>query len=89
MNTIMNTIMNDERTSKMNVPPTAPDTGYTALDRAASRGVLKRQRVQPFFIGKDARNLETLIDQVYAYRSNYKMQSYALWIPVATKEISA
>jgi L-alanine-DL-glutamate epimerase-like enolase superfamily enzyme len=29
-----------------------------------------------------------LIDQVYVYRSNYKMQSYALWIPVATVEFA-
>lgn len=49
---------------------------------------IQLQRVQPFFIGKDARDLETLIDQVYVYRSNYKMQSYALWIPVATVELA-
>lgn len=46
------------------------------------------QQVQPFFVGKDARNLDALIDQVYVHNSNYKMQSLALWIPVATVEFA-
>lgn len=46
------------------------------------------QQVAPFFIGKDARNLERLLDEVYVYKSNYKMQSYALWVPVATIEFA-
>ena len=45
-------------------------------------------RVQPFFIGKDARDLENLIDGVYLYESNYKLQNLALWIPVATVEFA-
>jgi len=45
-------------------------------------------RVQPFFIGKDARELENLIDSVYLYKSNYKLQNLALWIPVATVEFA-
>jgi L-alanine-DL-glutamate epimerase-like enolase superfamily enzyme len=45
-------------------------------------------RLRPFFIGKDARNLESLIDQVYVYQSNYKMQSLALWVPLATIEFA-
>jgi L-alanine-DL-glutamate epimerase-like enolase superfamily enzyme len=45
-------------------------------------------RLQPFFIGKDARNLEQLIDGVYVYNSNYKMQSLALWVPLATIEFA-
>lgn len=45
-------------------------------------------RVQPFFIGKDARDLESLIDQVYVYNSNYKLQNLALWIPIATIEFA-
>ncbi len=46
------------------------------------------QRVAPFFIGKDALDLDNLIDGVYRYRSNYKFQSYALWVPVATLEFA-
>ena len=45
-------------------------------------------RLQPFFIGKDARNLETLIEEVYVYQSNYKMQNLALWVPFATIEFA-
>lgn len=45
-------------------------------------------RLQPFFIGKDARDLEKLLDDVYVYESNYKMQSLALWVPLATIEFA-
>jgi L-alanine-DL-glutamate epimerase-like enolase superfamily enzyme len=45
-------------------------------------------RLQPFFIGKDARNLEQLLEGVYVYQSNYKMQSLALWVPLATIEFA-
>lgn len=45
-------------------------------------------RLQPFFIGKDARDLESLFDQVYVYQSNYKMQNLALWVPLATIEFA-
>lgn len=45
-------------------------------------------RLQPFFIGKDARNLEDLLEKVYVYRSNYKLQSLALWVPLATIEFA-
>jgi L-alanine-DL-glutamate epimerase-like enolase superfamily enzyme len=46
------------------------------------------RRVIPYFIGKEARDLESLIDGVYVYQSNYKMQNLALWIPVATVEFA-
>ena len=45
-------------------------------------------RVNPFFVGKDARDLDALIDGVYTYRSNYKLQSLALWVPLATVEFA-
>lgn len=45
-------------------------------------------RLQPFFIGKDARDLESLLEEVYVYDSNYKLQSLALWVPVATIEFA-
>lgn len=45
-------------------------------------------RLQPFFIGKDARNLEALLDEVYVYQSNYKLQNLALWVPLATIEFA-
>ena len=45
-------------------------------------------RLQSFFIGKDARELESLLEEVYVYQSNYKFQSLALWVPVATIEFA-
>ncbi len=45
-------------------------------------------RLQPFFIGKDARDLESLLEEVYVYESNYKLQSLALWVPLATIEFA-
>lgn len=43
-------------------------------------------RVQPFFIGKDARDLESLMENFYF--SNYKLQGLAIWIPFATLEFA-
>jgi L-alanine-DL-glutamate epimerase-like enolase superfamily enzyme len=46
------------------------------------------RRLQPFFPGKDARDLEKLLDEVYVYQSNYKLQNLALWVPLATIEFA-
>lgn len=46
------------------------------------------KRVIPFFINKDARQLDSLVDGVYLYQSNYKVQGQALWCPVAWVEFS-
>ncbi len=45
-------------------------------------------RVQPYFIGKDARDLEMLLEGVYVYASNYKLQNLAFWVPLATLEFA-
>lgn len=45
-----------------------------------------QRRVIPFFLGKDARDLETLIDGVYT--ANYKLAGQAFWLPVASVEQS-
>ncbi|MGH9363478.1 MAG: mandelate racemase/muconate lactonizing enzyme family protein, partial [Thermoanaerobaculia bacterium] len=44
--------------------------------------------VAPQFIGKDARDLESLIDQVYRWQSNYKLQGLAFWVCVAAAEFA-
>ncbi|MEK7406256.1 MAG: mandelate racemase/muconate lactonizing enzyme family protein, partial [Acidobacteriota bacterium] len=44
------------------------------------------RRVIPHFVGKDARDLESLIDQVYI--ANYKMAGQPFWCPVAFVEQS-
>jgi len=46
------------------------------------------ERLQPFFPGKDARNLEQLFEELYVYKSNYKLQNLALWVPWATIEFA-
>jgi len=44
------------------------------------------RRVIPHFLGKDARDLESLVDQVYI--ANYKLSGQAFWCPVAYVEQS-
>jgi L-alanine-DL-glutamate epimerase-like enolase superfamily enzyme len=46
------------------------------------------RRVAPFFVGKDARDLDTLIDGVYLADSNYKWQGLPFWVPVASVEFA-
>ncbi len=49
---------------------------------------LLTQLVIPYFIGKDARDLEEHLFQVYRYQSNYKYLGLALWCPVNSKPSS-
>ena len=42
----------------------------------------------PYFLGKDARDLERHLFGVYRYRDNYKLQGLALWCPVAWVEFA-
>lgn len=44
--------------------------------------------VAPHFVGKDARDLDALIDGVFLRGSNYKMQGQALWVCVAAAEVA-
>lgn len=44
------------------------------------------RRVAPHFIGKDARDIESLVDAVYT--ANYKLAGQAFWCPVAYVEQS-
>jgi L-alanine-DL-glutamate epimerase-like enolase superfamily enzyme len=43
-----------------------------------------QRRVIPHFVGKDARDLERLVDEVYI--ANYKLSGQAFWCPVAYVE---
>lgn len=45
-------------------------------------------RIAPFFPGKDARLLDDLLEEIYVYKSNYKVQNLALWVPLATAEFA-
>jgi len=46
------------------------------------------KKVAPFFLGKDARDLESLLWDVYRDQSNYKFQGLAFWVCVATVEMA-
>lgn len=46
------------------------------------------QFVVPYVLGKDARDLDSLVDGIYTYRSAYKLAGIALWNPVAYVELS-
>ena len=46
------------------------------------------QLVIPFFIGKDARDLENLLWELYRYKDNYKLHGLALWSPQAWVEFA-
>jgi L-alanine-DL-glutamate epimerase-like enolase superfamily enzyme len=42
----------------------------------------------PYFLGKDARDLEEHLFQAYRYQSNYKLLGLALWAPMALVEFA-
>ena len=46
------------------------------------------KRLQDFFPGRDARDWEQLLEEVYVHQSNYKLQNLALWVPLATIEFA-
>jgi L-alanine-DL-glutamate epimerase-like enolase superfamily enzyme len=56
-------------------------TGISPTKQIAHFIPIFRDLVAPHFIGRDARELETLVDDVY--RANYKLAGQALWCPVA------
>lgn len=45
-------------------------------------------RVAPFFRGKDARELEPMLWELYRHDDNYKYQGLALWVCVAAAEFA-
>ena len=47
---------------------------------------LLKERILPFFAGRDVRDLETMIDEIYVYKWNYKYAGSAFWTTVAWAE---
>jgi L-alanine-DL-glutamate epimerase-like enolase superfamily enzyme len=66
----------------------AEGISVSSNDQMASLYPVFLNRLQPFFCGKDARDWEALLEEVYVYQSNYKLQSLALWVPLATIEFA-
>lgn len=46
------------------------------------------ERVAPFFVGRDARNLDPDLFELYRHGSNYKLQGLAFWCPQAWVEFA-
>jgi len=46
------------------------------------------QRIAPYFVGKDARDLEALVDGVYVHQSNYKLAGLPFWVCVGCLEFA-
>ena len=44
--------------------------------------------IAPYLTGKDARRIESLIDEVYVYQSNYKLAGLPYYIALASVELS-
>lgn len=78
------------RNGKNYVVRTTSETGAQGLtiakDPIDDFAPILLNRIIPYFTGKDARDLETLVDGVYI--ANYKLAGQALWLPVASVEQS-
>ena len=46
------------------------------------------ERIAPFFLPEDARDLEHLVEMVMIYESNYKATGMAMFVPLATLEFA-
>ena len=46
------------------------------------------KKVAPFFQGKDARDLDKLVEDCFRANSSYKYQSLAIWLPIASAEFA-
>ncbi len=66
----------------------AEGVSLTNPPRADYLAPILKDLVVPPFLGKDARNLESLLWDVYRWNSNYKLYGIALWSPQAWVEFA-
>ncbi|HVN80872.1 MAG TPA: mandelate racemase/muconate lactonizing enzyme family protein [Terriglobia bacterium] len=66
----------------------AEGIAVTNPPRAEYLDKILKQLVIPFFIGKDARDLENLLWELYRWEDNYKLYGLALWSPQAWVEFA-
>lgn len=57
-------------------------------DRAAFCYSILQMQIAPYFIGKDVRDLERLLDEVYVYESNYKLAGLPYFCCLSYLELS-
>ena len=64
--------------------------GYAVGNEAHLRNLwpVFLRKVAPFFQGKDARNLDDLVEACFVHDSSYKYQSLAIWLPIASAEFA-
>jgi L-alanine-DL-glutamate epimerase-like enolase superfamily enzyme len=46
------------------------------------------KNVQPFLVGKDARDLDLILDKIYIYQFNFRLNGMAFGLPLATAEFA-
>ena len=46
------------------------------------------KNVQPFLVGKDARELDLILEKIYTYQFNFRLNGMALGLPLATAEFA-
>jgi L-alanine-DL-glutamate epimerase-like enolase superfamily enzyme len=46
------------------------------------------KNVQPFLLGKDARELDTILERIYTYQFNFRFNGMAFGLPLATAEFA-
>ncbi len=65
-------------------------TGYAVSnnDRIKFLYPIFVKRVAPYFINKDARDVDQLIEGVFIHSSNYKLQGMPFWVCVASAEFA-
>ncbi len=66
----------------------AEGVSLTNPPRAEYLDKILKQLLFPFFLGKDARDLENLLWELYRYRDTYKLSGLALWSPQAWIEFA-
>ena len=57
-------------------------------DRVSFCYQILEKQIAPYFIGKDARNLETLLEEVYVYENNYKLAGVPYYSCISALELS-
>src|SRR5262249_50008399 len=66
----------------------AEGVALTNPPREQYRDKVRKQLVIPFFTGKDARDLENLLWELYRWKDNYKLYGISLWSPQAWVEFA-
>jgi L-alanine-DL-glutamate epimerase-like enolase superfamily enzyme len=66
----------------------AEGVSFTNPPRGEYLDKIFQQLVAPFFVGKDARDLDELLWGLYRWRDNYKLYGIALWSPQAWAEFA-